>query len=118
MNDAPRQKLREIIRQHGRGIVENPRRVENLLRDYCGEFRREISVLTMALEEHAVADLLRRVRSAAQSYARAAGAKIVRQSRFVESAARWSIESWAWAFGLISDAELANKGNYAESKQS
>ena len=58
MNDAPRQKLREIIRQHGQVIIENPRRLENLLRDYCGEFRREISVLTMALEEHAVADML------------------------------------------------------------
>ena len=107
MNDAPRQKLREIIERHGREIIENPRRVEGLLRDYCGAYRREISVLTMAIEEHAAADLL------------AAPASLPRQvlvSRLTqrlcdnlalsETAARWSIESWAWAFGVISDADL------------
>jgi parallel beta-helix repeat protein len=107
MNDAPRRKLREIIERHGREIIENPRRVEGLLRDYCGAYRREISVLTMALEEHAIIDLL------------AAPASLPRQvliSRLTqrlcdnlalsETAARWSIESWAWVLGIISDAEL------------
>ena len=109
MNDAPRQKLREIIRQHGRSIIENPRRLENLLRDYCGEFRREISVLTVALEEHAVADML----SAAPAFALPRKVTLARLAQRLcdnlalsESAASWSIESWAWAFGLITDAEL------------
>ncbi len=107
MNAAPRRKLREIIEKHGRGIVENSPRVENLLRDYCGEFRREISVLTMAIEERAVADLLaasalpRRV-----TLARLAQ-RLCDNLALSEAAARWSIESWAWALGLISDAELA-----------
>ncbi|MCY7348832.1 MAG: pectinesterase family protein [Pyrinomonadaceae bacterium] len=114
MNDAPRQKLREIIRQHGQIIIENPRRLENLLRDYCGEFRREISVLTMALEEHAVADMLAAPASALPrkvTLARLAQ-RLCDNLALSEGAARWSIESWAWAFGLITDAEL--KANETE----
>ncbi|MDQ3129516.1 MAG: pectinesterase family protein [Acidobacteriota bacterium] len=111
MNDAPRQKLREIVRQHGRVIIENPRRCENLLRDYCGEFRREISVLTMALEEHAVADLLAAPASLPRKVTLARLAqRLCDNLALSEAAARWSIESWAWAFDLITDAELkANK---------
>ncbi len=119
MNDAPRQKLREIVQQHGRLIIENPRRCENLLRDHCGEFRREISVLTMALEEHAVADML-----AAPSNGQPSKVMFARLEQRLcdnlalsEAAARWSIESWAWVLDLITDAELlANKRSPKQGK--
>ncbi len=121
MNDVPRQKLREIIQQHGRSIIENPRRCENLLRDYCGEFRREISVLTMALEEHTVADML----SAAPASALPRKVTLARLAQRLcdnlalsEAAARWSIESWAWALGLITDAELKASETERAGKQS
>ncbi|HEX9962651.1 MAG TPA: hypothetical protein VGB00_17090, partial [Pyrinomonadaceae bacterium] len=58
MNELPRRKLLEIVAKHGRSIIENPRRLEGLLRDYCGEYRREISALVMAVEEHAVLDMM------------------------------------------------------------
>lgn len=107
MNDAPRQKLREIIERHGREIITNPRRVEGLLRDYCGEFRREISVLTMALEEHAVIDLLNTSASLPRPVLLSRLAqRLCDNLALSETAARWSIESWAWALGIISDAEL------------
>ncbi len=107
MNDAPRQKLREIIERHGREIIENSRRVESLLRDYFGAYRREIAVLTMAIEEHAAADLL----AAPASLPRPVLVSRLTQRlcdnlALSETAARWSIESWAWALGIISDAEL------------
>ena len=107
MNDAPRRKLREIVRQHGRIIVENPRRVENLLRDYCGEYRREISVLTMALEERAVADLFAASALPRQVTLARLAQRLCDNLALSDAAARWSIESWAWAFDLLSDAELA-----------
>ena len=107
MNDAPRQKLREIIGQHGRIIIENPRRLENLLRDYCGEFRRETSVLTVALEEHAAADLLAASALPRKVTLARLTQRLCDNLALSESAARWSIESWAWAFGLMTDAELA-----------
>ncbi len=118
MNAAPRQKLREIIRQHGRIIIENPRRLENLLRDYCGEFRREISVLTMALEEHAVADML----SAASALPREVllarlAQRLCDNLALSESAAVWSVEAWAWALDLMTDAELTASENKRAAKQ-
>jgi len=118
MKDAPRQKLREIVGQHGRSIHENPRRCENLLRDYCGEFRREISVLVMALEEHAVADMLSSPTSLPRKvlFARLAQ-RLCDNLALSESAARWSIESWALAFGLISDNELSASETEQNRKQ-
>ncbi|MDQ3042148.1 MAG: pectinesterase family protein [Acidobacteriota bacterium] len=119
MNDAPRQKLREIIRQHGQVIIENPRRCENLLRDYCGEFRREISVLTMALEEHAVADMLSAATTLPRKVTLARLAqRLCDNLALSEAAARWSIESWAWAFDLITDAELATNATERTGKSS
>lgn len=119
MNDAPRQKLREIIRLHGRDVIENPRRVENLLRDYCGEHRREISVLTMALEEHAVADMLHAPASALLRKVTLARLtqRLCDNLALSETAAHWSIETWAWAFDLISDAELNANGNQRASER-
>jgi hypothetical protein len=120
MNDAPRQKLREIVRQHGRIIIENPRRCENLLRDYCGEFRREISVLTMALEEHAVADMLAAPASALPRKVMLTrlAQRLCDNLALSESAARWSIESWAWAFGVITDADIKANETERASEQS
>ncbi len=118
MNDAPRQKLREIIERHGREIIENPRRLENLLRDYCGEFRREISVLTMALEEHAVADMFAASALPRKVTLARLAQRLCDNLALSESAARWSIESWAWAFDVITDAELKANETERAGKQS
>ena len=48
MNDLPRQKLREIIVQHGRALCDDPKRCEAFLRDYCGQYGREIFILISA----------------------------------------------------------------------
>lgn len=109
MNDKPRQILREIILKHGRIVIENPRRVENLLRDYCGEFRREISVLTMALEEHTVADLLAPSALNLKVLLNRLAQNLSDNLALSETAARWSIYSWAWALDIISDAEFEAK---------
>jgi F-box protein 11 len=107
MNDLPRQKLSEIVARHGRDIASDPRRVEGLLRDYGGPHRREIAVLVSAAEEGVAADLL------------AVGAGLPREALFARlarrlhdnvameaAAARWAVNSWALALGVISDAEL------------
>src|SRR5215208_7258314 len=48
MNDAPRRTLRELIAKHGPGLCSDARRCEGLLRDLCGEHRREINILVGA----------------------------------------------------------------------
>jgi parallel beta-helix repeat protein len=107
MNDLPRQKLVFIAAKYGASIVENPRRCAGLLRDYCaGGFRREISVLTMALEERVPLDLL-----AAKSTPRAVlfgrlAQRLCDNLALSQEAARWSVYSWAAALGVISVDEL------------
>jgi len=108
MNDTPRQKLCEIVRRHGSGVIERPRRCEGLLRDYCGAHRREISVLVMALEEHVAADLL--ASQAGTPRAMLLAKLISRLSdnlALSEDAARWAVNSWALALGVISGEQLA-----------
>ncbi|MGJ0607961.1 hypothetical protein [Cylindrospermopsis raciborskii] len=58
MNDLPRQKLKEIIIQHGRSLCDDPQRCEAFLNDYCGQYRREIFLLISALKQGVAKDLL------------------------------------------------------------
>jgi parallel beta-helix repeat protein len=118
MNELPRRKLRELVARDGLLIAENSSRTESLLRDYCGEFRREISVLVMALEEHAVADMLSAQKGLPREVLfRRLAQRLCDNLALSESAARWSIESWALAFGLISENELSAGGTEQTKKQ-
>ena len=107
MNNEPRQKLRELVARHGPAVVHDRRRCEGLLRDCCGEHRREVAVLVMALEEHVPADLL----AAPPGLPREAllsrlARRLSDNLALSEDAARWSVNSWALALGVISDDEL------------
>ncbi|HEX8747168.1 MAG TPA: right-handed parallel beta-helix repeat-containing protein [Pyrinomonadaceae bacterium] len=107
MNDLPREKLRDIVARHGRALIEDPRRCEGLLRDYCGEYRREVSVLVMALEERVPADLLSAPANAPREVLLARMAtRLCDHLALAEPAARWAVSSWAFALGLVSKEEL------------
>lgn len=58
MNDQSRHTLSRIIAQHDRGICDAPKRIEVLLRDLCGAHRREINIITGALEKRVATDLI------------------------------------------------------------
>jgi parallel beta-helix repeat protein len=109
MNDLPRQKLREIVARHGRSIIEDTRRCEGLLRDYCGKYRREVSVLVMALEERVAEDMLAAPASTTPREVLLArlSERLCDHLALAEPAARWAVESWALALELISNDELA-----------
>jgi len=107
MNDLPRQKLGEIVAKHGTSVVDNPRRCEGLLRDYCGRFRREVSVLTMALEERVALDLLAASKTTPrQVLLGRLTQRLCDNLALSEQAARWAVNSWAFALGLVSGDEL------------
>jgi hypothetical protein len=57
MNDLPREQLKQIIGQYGRSISEDPKRCEALLRDFWGQYRKEINVLISAIKESIPVDL-------------------------------------------------------------
>lgn len=108
MNNLPRQKLLEIVRRHGRGIVAEPRRCEGLMRDNFPAHRREIAVLTSALEERVPAELL--AAGAGQTPRNALLARLAARLRddmaMEETAARWAVHTWALALGLVTPDEL------------
>jgi hypothetical protein len=108
MNNLPRQKLLEIIRRHGREIITEPRRCEGLMRDNFPAHRREIAVLNTALQERIPADLLDPAKSLmprAALFARLA-ARLHDEVAMEESAARWTVHTWAFALGIITPDEL------------
>lgn len=108
MNEQTRQKLRELVARHGQAVVGDARRCEGLLKDYAGEYRREVSVLVSALEEQVPQDML-----AAPAAATPREVLLARMARRLSDnralsgqAAAWAVNSWALALGLISEDEL------------
>jgi hypothetical protein len=103
MHNEPRQQLCQLIAQYGRTLSEDPRRCGALLKDYCGQYKREIFILVNALENRVATELLN---------ASAGVPEVVLLSRLskrledelglAETAAKWAVETWALALGVIS----------------
>jgi hypothetical protein len=107
MNDLPREKLKEIIIQYGRSLCDEPQRCEGLLRDLCGQYQKEIAVLVGALKERVPADLLASQNSTpAVVFLARLTKKLQDNLGLAEEAARWAVESWALALGVISSNDL------------
>ena len=101
MDDLARQTLRELVATHGTDLCSDARRCEGLLRDFCGERRREIFVLVSALRDGVAAELLNPPRHLPLD------AHLALMSRRLEehlalspTAARWAVESWATALDI------------------
>lgn len=104
MNNQPRQKLCELILQYGRSLCDEPKRCEGLLRDFCGQYRGEISVLISSLKEGVAADLLSSQKSIPIEIVLARLTQRLQKDLYLsEEAARWAVESWALALGIIAN---------------
>jgi formylglycine-generating enzyme required for sulfatase activity len=118
MENYPRQKLREIITPQSDDLVENPRRLEGLLRDYCSRYKREVNVLVSACKERVPQELL-----TARDFLPHEILVTRLVSRLVENlalsvdAAGWAVETWALALGVIHEPELLDKALYSTSFQ-
>jgi hypothetical protein len=102
MNDLPRQKLCDLIARHGPGLCDDPRRCNALLKEQCGTYRPEVRLLVGALTE-GVADELGK---AAPDAPRLELLDRVRKQfqdalDLSEGDARWAVETWAIALGII-----------------
>lgn len=101
VNDVPRQSLKKIVQQYGAEVADDPRRCEALLRDFCGEYRREIFVLISALEQGVSEDL--RVMTAQLPYSVVLprlAQELHETTALSADAARWGVDVWADALGL------------------
>jgi hypothetical protein len=102
MNNEPREKLRELIVEYGRSLCDDPRRCEALLKDYCGQYKRETFVMIAALKNRVADDLLKAPAGVPQVMILARLVKRLENDlSLAETAAKWAVESWALALGVI-----------------
>jgi hypothetical protein len=98
-NDIPAETLRRIIQQYGVSICDEPRRCETLLRDLCGEYKREIHLLIGAQYEKIPAELQRGLPLELQR------PRLVQQLSndrgFDDALAEWAVNAWAYALGIV-----------------
>ena len=107
MNDAVITQLQQIIRTYGVAVCEDPRRVEGLLRDLSGQYRREIAVLSGAAREGVPAELLA---SRGGTPPAVLGQRLVQLLQdnlgMANEAARWAVSAWAFALGVAADVPI------------
>ena len=116
MNNLPRQMLRQILAKYGNEICSDVRRCENLLKDLCGSYRREINVLVNAIEERVPLDLLAANRSMPlELLLTRLEKRLEEQTALTAEAARWAIESWALALNLATENEIQTRRKRIES---
>ncbi len=116
MNNLPRQTLRQILAKHGKEVCSDARRCENLLKDACGSYRREINVLVNAIEERVPLDLLAANRSMpTELLLTRLEKRLEEQTAMTAEAARWAVASWALALNISNDAEIEAREKRAES---
>jgi hypothetical protein len=109
MDEVPRIKLGELIDEYGFALCQDAKRCEGLLRDVCGESRREINILISAVKEGIAAELLA---SLSNSQPEILLSRLTRklEDNFClrEDAAQWGVMSWAFALGIISLDEASS----------
>lgn len=116
MDDLARKKLCQIVARYGLSATE-ARRCESLLKDYCGQLKREIFVLVCAVREQVVVDLLGAQESVPHELLLPLLSKRLQQNlALTEEAAHWAVESWALALAQLPlDAAAQTPG--AETEQ-
>ena len=105
MNEIVRQKLREIVLKHGLPPLSDPRLCESLLKDYCGQYKKEIFVLVCAVREQVATDLLTSEGGVPQELLHPLLIKRLQNNlALTEDASKWAVESWSLALaGLTVD---------------
>lgn len=104
---VPRQ-LGEILIKHGRPPLTDPKLCENLLKDYCPEFKEEISLLVLGVKERVASDLLVSQDGLQRDLLRALLVKRLRKAHTLnEGDARWIVESWMIATRAFARANVS-----------
>ena len=100
--EGPREKLRQIIEKNGETILQDPDRVEGLLRDHCGSYRKEISALVGALNERVPLELKGSWQSAMTPEAmRARMVQRLEDHRgLAPEVSAWAVDTWSYALGI------------------
>jgi formylglycine-generating enzyme required for sulfatase activity len=109
MNDMPRLKLIEIIAQYSKTVIDNPRQLEALLMDHCGECRREIHALMDAVRERIPQDLCTPGGTPLILLEVNLTKRLLNKRPMAEDMARWAVETWAIALGVAPQPSNTNQ---------
>src|SRR5271157_768708 len=110
MNDSVRQRLCDLIAQQGRALVQDARRCESLVRDFCGTTTAETKILLLAIKEQVPHDLLAQSSDPWPTVLGRLSQKLQQGLAMEPVAAVWAIESWAIALGVISGVDTTRPG--------
>jgi len=106
LNNEARKQLIEIVKKYGIKILDEPKKVEGLLKDFCGDCKREIFSIVNALKEGAANDLANSTKgSTTKLVAGRLCKKLQDDLALSEEASIWSIESIAMALGIMNEKE-------------
>lgn len=104
--NEPRQALARLLENFGSDVLNDPRRVEGLLRDYCPGRRRDVSALVTAQKERVVAELLTLRDQVPPAILTARLARRLHEEiGLTEELSRWAVATWAAALGMAVDEE-------------
>ena len=99
-NTFVRKTLADLVTRYGTGLLDDPRRVQALLRDTAGEHRAQVASIVAAAEEAVPEALLQ----SSQGLTADTAERLVRRLRdrraLTADAASWAVESWAAALGV------------------
>ncbi len=102
MNNVPRQQLVKLIAKYGHALCEDPVRCEELLKESCGGYPREVALLIDALKEQVPIELLSPTHNLPRRTLQARLVQNLEQTLYLKKeVAKWAVESWAIALGLL-----------------
>jgi hypothetical protein len=92
--------LKNIIKQYGIDLCNDPRRCRALLMDFCDDNVKEIRILCMALEINVPQELLSARNMPYEIQRSRLAQKLANEYAMTEEAALWCVEAWAYALGV------------------
>jgi hypothetical protein len=107
MGDIPRELLCSLIRQQGSSIIHDSTKFRNLLNDFFqGQYKRERKCLSDSLSENVPDTLLTRKNQLPYAtLSQQLCQKLIQDLGVNSDLAKWTVDSWAIAFGIILDEE-------------
>ena len=99
--------LRQLIVRYGHHLCNDPRRCEAMLRDLCGQHKREVFILASALKQRVGADLLGDTDGLPTPLLLGRLRKRLEDElALTGEAAHWAVETWALALGVITEPAI------------
>lgn len=105
LDETVPRKLGEILIAHGQSSLTDARLCENLLKDYCGEYKEEISLLVLGVKQRIAIDLLVSQDAVEPDVLRSLlTTRLRRESALNDANARWVVNSWSRAIAALASA--------------